>query len=176
MSAPPTGRELFAKVLSMTGLSEVLGPGILRRALADEGVTPEQAEPAHYQRALPRLEARMRAYMPADLAQKHAQRIAGYLALAAGESARDGGGGSGFGRSVDILRAARDGTPAFGTALPSDRPELSWDDVSSRTGMGKRPDPASWDDTTGRTSPGSTRPPEGTSDDPSGKTGPRKKP
>jgi hypothetical protein len=175
MSTTLTGADLFAKVLSMTGLSEVLGPGILRRALADEGVTPEHAEPEHYQRALPRLEARMRAYMAPEVAQRHARRIAGFLALAAGEGGRHPSPARGFGRSVDILRAAREGPTASPDDSADTRADVSWDDVSSRTGVGKRPELPTWDDATGRSSPGAQRPIQGTSDEMAGKSGPRKK-
>lgn len=64
----------------MCGISTVLAPGLVRRALADGKVDVDSATVADYKKALPRLLARMRAYMPEEEAQAHARRIAGWLA------------------------------------------------------------------------------------------------
>ena len=83
MAATPD--EMFERVLGYCGFSSVLGPGILQRALADEGVTREAATAADYKRALPRLEGRMKAYMPAEDTGPRIRRIVGYLAFVEGD-------------------------------------------------------------------------------------------
>jgi hypothetical protein len=74
------GQALFEKVVSLCGVSAVLAPGLVRRALGDGNISVESATVADYKAALPRLLARLRAYMPEEEAQKHARRIAGLLA------------------------------------------------------------------------------------------------
>lgn len=103
------GEQLFEQVLELCGFSAVLGPGILRRALKDRGVTPVTATTADYRAALPRLEARMRAYMPHSDAATRARRVAAYLAHIDDELGDEPPEEtSGFGRSVEILREVRE--------------------------------------------------------------------
>ncbi len=83
MAATPD--EMFERVLSYCGFTAVLGPGILQRALGDDGAARETATAADYRRALPRLEARMKAYMPAEDVSKRIRRIVGYLAFVDGD-------------------------------------------------------------------------------------------
>lgn len=67
MTRDDTGRtreNLLAEIAVLSGLSPLLGPGVIRRALADVGTTIDRATPADYQRALPALEVRMRTYLP----------------------------------------------------------------------------------------------------------------
>lgn len=60
---PPPGEGLEQQILELCGLSRLLGPGLLRRALADvAAATPPT--PEDLLRALPQLECRMRAYLP----------------------------------------------------------------------------------------------------------------
>jgi hypothetical protein len=61
---PPHGPEgLEQQILELCGLSRLLAPGLLRRALADVGAaTPPTA--SDLLRALPQIECRMRAYLP----------------------------------------------------------------------------------------------------------------
>lgn len=100
--------DLFEKVLEMSGFSSVLGPGILKRALKDEGASPETATTADYRAALPRLQMRMQAYLPEKEAASRARRIAGMLAHADGEiETEDEAEWSRFGRSVQILQEVR---------------------------------------------------------------------
>ena len=77
--------EMFERVLSYCGFSAVLGPGVLARALADEGVMKETATVADYRRALPRIEARIAVYLPAEELPRRVRRIVGYLAFVEGE-------------------------------------------------------------------------------------------
>jgi len=60
----PDGREgLEQQLIELCGLSPLLAPGLLRRALADVGAaTPPSAD--DLLRALPQIECRMRAYLP----------------------------------------------------------------------------------------------------------------
>jgi hypothetical protein len=75
--------ELFRNVLLLAGLAPLIGPGMLRRALADVGTTPENASIKHYRSALPGLEARMRAYHSPTEATGRIKGIAGYLDVVA---------------------------------------------------------------------------------------------
>ncbi len=83
--APPQGMPLFDKIVALSGVSVVLAPGLVRRALIDgppsESVIPEKATVAHYRAALPRLLARLKAYMQEDEAVRRGRRIAAALAL-----------------------------------------------------------------------------------------------
>jgi hypothetical protein len=54
---------LFAAVVEACGLSSIFAPGTVRRALRDVGSTPQAAGPDTYARALPALEARLRAFL-----------------------------------------------------------------------------------------------------------------
>lgn len=104
----PTHATLFETVLSLSGLSQVLGPGILRRSLKEAGADPERPTSDDFRRALPRIEARLRIYMADSEAVRRASRIAGFLAHADGELAsEDPRDWSVFGKSVDILKEAR---------------------------------------------------------------------
>lgn len=59
----PTGEALEQQILELCGLSRLLAPGLLRRALADvAAASPPTAE--DLLRALPQIECRMRAYLP----------------------------------------------------------------------------------------------------------------
>ncbi len=81
--------EIFDRVLSYCGFTDVLGPGILVRALTDEGVDKQSATVNDYRRAVPRIEARMKAYLDADEVAHRLRRIMGYLAFVDGEIDED---------------------------------------------------------------------------------------
>jgi hypothetical protein len=77
----PQGLE--QQILELCGLSPLLGPGLLRRALADAGAaTPPTA--GDLLRALPQIECRMRAYLPPLEVR---QRSARMRAILSGQSA-----------------------------------------------------------------------------------------
>jgi hypothetical protein len=62
---------LFQEVVAALGLSMIIGPGVVRRALADGGADPKSATPAQYKEALGRIEARLTSYMsPSEAAQR----------------------------------------------------------------------------------------------------------
>ena len=62
MTEPDVRSELEQELCRLCGLSSLLAPGLLRRALADVGAaSPPSAE--DLLRALPKLEARMAAYL-----------------------------------------------------------------------------------------------------------------
>lgn len=84
-SMATSSSEMFERVLAYCGFSSVLGPGILARALDDEGVAKDTATVVGYRRALPRIEARMAVYLPADDVARRIRRIVGYLAFVEGE-------------------------------------------------------------------------------------------
>jgi hypothetical protein len=76
----PEGLE--QQILELCGLSRLLAPGLLRRALADvDAATPPTA--SDLLRALPQIECRMRAYLPALEVR---QRSARMRALLTGQS------------------------------------------------------------------------------------------
>jgi hypothetical protein len=66
------GRKLFEEIAAATGLSVVIGPGAVQRALAAVGVSAvELATVEDYRRALPQLKSRMAFYLPpADLERR----------------------------------------------------------------------------------------------------------
>lgn len=68
-------RRLFETILQLCGLSPVLAPGTLRRALRDVGADPATATAADYWHALPKLEARLRVYFRHDEARERMQNI-----------------------------------------------------------------------------------------------------
>jgi hypothetical protein len=57
--------ELEQQIIELCGLSKLLAPGLLRRALSDVGAASPPGA-ADLLRALPMLESRMRAYLPPD--------------------------------------------------------------------------------------------------------------
>ena len=73
------GQPLFEKVVELCGVSAVLAPGLVRRALLDGKVAVPDATAADYRAALPRLVARLRAYLPEDEAQRRSRRISTML-------------------------------------------------------------------------------------------------
>jgi hypothetical protein len=76
-----SGVELFSRVLALCGLAELIGPGVLQRALRDAGVNPLEADAREYRRALPKLHARLLAYLSEQEADERVRRIATFLKL-----------------------------------------------------------------------------------------------
>jgi hypothetical protein len=68
-------KNLYAKVLAGSGLTSLLGPGTVRRSLADVGADVATATPADYLRSLPKLEARLRAYLGPEEAVIHIKSL-----------------------------------------------------------------------------------------------------
>jgi hypothetical protein len=57
-------RDLYDQIVEACDLSEVIGPGLVRRALADGGGgDPETADVERWRQVLPQLEKRLRAYL-----------------------------------------------------------------------------------------------------------------
>ncbi len=74
-------RALFEEVVARSGLSAVIGPGAVQRALHAVGVdTPDAAGAGDYKRALPQLKARMAVYLPADEVERRIRDIEAALA------------------------------------------------------------------------------------------------
>lgn len=73
------GPELFERVVEMTGVSTVLAPGMVRRALVDGRADPATAGPASYLEALPRLRARLKAYVTEVEADRRIAAIEAFL-------------------------------------------------------------------------------------------------
>lgn len=127
------GQDLFEKVVALSGVSAVLAPGLVRRALLDGKVPVEQATAADYRAALPRILARLRAYLPEEEAQRRARRIGGLLAqieAGRGVEGEDESDWSLIGRVQDALRS---GTPAEGVSRApqsGDQPLDEWRDVT----------------------------------------------
>ena len=136
------GQPLFEKVVELCGVSSVLAPGLVKRALVDGKVSVADATAADYRAALPRLLARLRAYMPEDDAQRRARRITSMLAaVEAGRSVEtdDESDSTLVGRVSDALRS---GTPAAGAQRPvlpaSGEVALPDYDVDEPTQLGRR--------------------------------------
>lgn len=172
------GQPLFEKVVELSGVSAVLAPGLVRRSLLDGKVKVEDAGPADYRAALPRLLARLRAYMPEDEAQRRARRIAALLGQLEGgaDAADEAGEGSLSERVSEALR-----TPAHGSVRSQSTPsggeggaahavfEFDEDDVTTmgrrytldelrRTGVVARDGSASAEDDEAGTGAGSSPP------------------
>src|SRR5690349_21184620 len=73
------GKALFDQVLTHCGLSTLIGPGILHRALADEGVDRTTATAQDYLRIMPRLGVRIRAYLAEDEVERRMRQLTRYL-------------------------------------------------------------------------------------------------
>jgi hypothetical protein len=99
-------QRLFERVIALCALSPLLGPGTVRRALRDVGADPATATIDDYCRAVPRLEARLRCFLPEEEAIQRA-------------------------RTVFQLKSQLDGAPGGATGLfdlgaPDSRRPLSW--------------------------------------------------
>jgi hypothetical protein len=72
--------ELFDRVVELSGLSRIIGPGTVRRALLDAGLEPSFATAEGYRSIASRLDARLRAYLSAREAQQRMRSIQEFLA------------------------------------------------------------------------------------------------
>jgi hypothetical protein len=81
--ANANGPALFDQVLAYCGLSTLIGPGILHRTLADEGVNRTTATVEDYVRVLPRLGSRLRAYFAEEEAVRRIRHLTKFLAVVA---------------------------------------------------------------------------------------------
>jgi hypothetical protein len=86
-------QSLFESVLALCALSPLLGPGTLRRALRDVGADPSSATVDDYCRAVPRLEARLRSFMPEAEAAERARRLVRLREMACPDDPPAGRGG-----------------------------------------------------------------------------------
>lgn len=136
------GQPLFEKIVALCGVSAVLAPGLVRRALLDGKVKIDDATTADYRAALPRLLARLRAYMPEEEAQRRSRRIGALLAqIDSGKSIEgdEENDGTLVGRVAEALRG---GTPAEGQQRPrppsSGSASLEWDPDDEITLLGRR--------------------------------------
>lgn len=71
MSVPT---DLEAEIVRLCGLSTLLAPGLLRRALSDAGAASPPT-PGDLLRALPMIEMRMRAYLPREEVQARSNNM-----------------------------------------------------------------------------------------------------
>jgi hypothetical protein len=67
--------RLFERVIGLCALSPLIGPGTVRRALRDVGAEPATATIDDYCRAVPRLEARLRCFLPEEEAVQRARAV-----------------------------------------------------------------------------------------------------
>ncbi|MFW6051555.1 MAG: hypothetical protein ACODAU_10290 [Myxococcota bacterium] len=89
-----TPADLFDEIVRICDLSEVLGPGLVRRALSDVGMVVEEADADGWRRALPHLRKRLEAYFPEEEVQARLRRIESLLEEAAGSTTLAVRGGS----------------------------------------------------------------------------------
>ena len=76
----PDRLELFNQVVRLCGLSSLLGPGTVRRALKEVGATEATATAEQYRKSLSQLEARIAIYRGTEEAAEAIKRIKSYLA------------------------------------------------------------------------------------------------
>lgn len=74
-------KQLLAEVVACLGLSMLIGPGIVRRALQDAGYDPATADADAYLNSLDRIGQRLKSYAPPGEVE---QRIADMRALLQG--------------------------------------------------------------------------------------------
>lgn len=70
-----SGERLFQRLVEVSGLSAIVGPMILRRALAAQGVLLPDLTSSHVARLKPELERTLRIYLPADELAQAMSRI-----------------------------------------------------------------------------------------------------
>lgn len=75
-----SGQSLFTRVVNASGLSSIIAPGMVRRALNDVGSNPRTARASTYLRALPAIEARLKAFFPPHEIAETSHRIKAILA------------------------------------------------------------------------------------------------
>ena len=73
------GQALFEHVVQLTEVSSVLAPGLVRRALVDGRADPSTAMPLDYVDALPRIRARLKAYVSEEEASRRIGKIEAFL-------------------------------------------------------------------------------------------------
>ena len=146
------GRPLFDEIVTMTGVSPMLASGMVTRALADGGVSIDDASALDYEDALPRLRARLKAYLPEQRAEECAQVIRARLAQVKGTPARPTPAGllryrvkaQVADRVRETGQTSRSDAqpPASATPPPSgaraDVAQLDWDDADDFTLVGRR--------------------------------------
>lgn len=72
--------ELFDGVVALSGLSRIIAPGTVRRALLDAGLEPRFATAESYRSIASRLDARLRAYLSARETEQRMRSIHEFLA------------------------------------------------------------------------------------------------
>jgi hypothetical protein len=115
------GDDLFERVVELCGFSAYVGPGAVRRSLAEAGCENEVASPDDYRRALPALQRRLQVYVSEEDATARVQQIQRMLEAAEREPRKPRPraepvpddetkwGKRRFGNTVAILQQARDG-------------------------------------------------------------------
>jgi|GEM_PF-2070539 len=73
------GQALFDHVVQLTEVSAVLAPGLVRRSLLDGKSDPKDADPHAYLEALPRIRARLKAYISESEADRRIAKIESFL-------------------------------------------------------------------------------------------------
>ncbi len=71
--------ELFKRVGALTGLSRLMSPGTVRRALEHVGARADQASVEDYRRAVPTLRRRLAIYLTEEEVERRMTLILSYL-------------------------------------------------------------------------------------------------
>jgi hypothetical protein len=82
--------ETRTEIIRLCGLSSLLGPGMLRRALKDAGVEGRSPTLEDYRNALPRLELRLATYLDPARASEVVRSIREFLNGQMGKPTTDG--------------------------------------------------------------------------------------
>jgi hypothetical protein len=82
-AAVPRKTPRFDDIVRLCGLSSIIGPGLVRRALRDVGASEANATPEDYRKALPQLGARLATYRGPDAAAEAIRQIDDYLSRVA---------------------------------------------------------------------------------------------
>jgi hypothetical protein len=113
--------HLFERMLAQCNLPPMIGRGLLERALRDEGADPRSASVAQWLCALPRIEARLRTYAPADAVTRRMRRMRHYLSALQNdpEAEYEESLSTATGRTWEELKAEHERGTASGESPPS---------------------------------------------------------
>jgi hypothetical protein len=75
--------DLFREVVRALDLSLIIGPGVVKRALADIGADSRSASPGQYRACIPHIGARLTSYLPPEEATTRLAKVRAVVERAA---------------------------------------------------------------------------------------------